>query len=287
MNGLLIVDKPEGLTSADVVRYAKRLLRVKTGHLGTLDPFASGVLPLCVGDGTKIAQFLNEADKEYQGVINLGAATDTGDVSGTVLEEIPVPSLTDADMARAAAAFTGELEQVPPMYSAIKRQGTPLYKLARQGIEVERQPRRVSIRRLNLEIRDERHIDFVVACSKGTYIRVLAADIAISLGTAGHLGSLRRTRFGRFDLTNAISLEQLAAEAPPVIGLSQALGHLREVRLNATDAGLARRGFVPLLRSYPHDESDEHLKLIDETGQLAAVVTHSRGGPWRYARVFN
>lgn len=286
MNGLLIVDKPEGLTSADVVRRAKHVLRVKTGHLGTLDPFASGLLPLCVGDGTKIAQFLNEADKEYRGVIQLGTATDTGDLSGVVVEQAAVPSLNADDLARAVARFSGELDQIPPMYSAIKRQGTPLYKLARQGIEVERQARRVLIRRLHLELRQEQYIDFVVSCSKGTYVRVLAADIAAFLGTTGHLASLRRTHFGQFDLADAISLEQLAPETAQVIGLTQALSHLDEVRLSSADAATARRGFVPLLRSLPAGEAEQYLKLVDEAGRLAAVVVCTRGGSWRYARVF-
>jgi tRNA pseudouridine55 synthase len=286
MNGLIIVDKPEGLTSAEVVRRAKRLLRVKTGHLGTLDPFASGILPLCVGDGTKIAQFLNEADKAYEGVIQLGTETDTGDPTGTVVSSVAVPSLSVTDLEQASARFTGEYEQTPPMFSAIKRGGTPLYKLARQGIEVERQPRGVVIENLTLALRDAQSLGFRVSCSKGTYIRVLANDIATFLGTKGYLASLRRTRFGRFNVSHAISLEQLSEEAVKVITLTEALGHLRELRLSDAAAQRARAGFVPLLQTLPSGRSREAIKLVDEAGRLTAVVVGDEKGSWRYARVF-
>ena len=161
MNGLLIVDKPEGLTSADVVRAAKRVLHTKTGHLGTLDPFASGVLPLCLGEGTKIAQFLNQSDKSYEGLIRLGSETDSGDPTGTTIATAAVPPLAAETLDQLASRFVGASTQIPPMYSAIKRNGTPLYKLARKGVEVERKPRKVEIEHLELEARDENTIGFL------------------------------------------------------------------------------------------------------------------------------
>jgi tRNA pseudouridine55 synthase len=287
MNGLVIVDKPEGLTSADVVRDAKRLLRTKTGHLGTLDPFASGVLPLCVGEGTKIAQFLNEADKDYSGLIRLGDETETGDPTGTVSRSQPVPKFDDSRLRQIALQFVGEIQQVPPMYSAIKQAGTPLYKLARRGIEVERQPRRVTIHAFDLRAHDDRTLAFSVSCSKGTYIRVLAAEVAAALGTVGHLTSLRRTRFGRFTEEESVSLEALAAGHVAVIGLADALRDLRQVRLQPAEVSRARSGFLPVLETVPAGHPGEMLKLVDGDGDLVAVIECDDRSVWRYARVFS
>jgi tRNA pseudouridine55 synthase len=287
MNGLVIVDKPEGVTSADVVRTAKRLLAVKTGHLGTLDPFASGVLPLCVGDGTKIAQFLNEADKEYTGLIRLGEETDTGDPTGSVSRTQPVPRLDESRLLRAAAELTGEIEQIPPMYSAIKQSGTPLYKLARRGIEVDRHPRRVTIHAFELRRDDEKTLAFSVSCSKGTYIRVLAAEVAARLGTVGHLAALRRTKFGRFTEAQSVSLQDVAAGHAKIIGLAEALRDLRQIRLRPSEVLRARSGFLPLLESVPPGRPGEILKLVDDSGDLVAVIECNDRVAWRYARVFS
>ena len=287
MNGLLIVDKPEGLSSADVVRSAKRLLHTKTGHLGTLDPFATGVLPLCLGDGTKIAQFLNEADKSYTGLIRLGIETDTGDPTGAVVRTEPIPAIDAAQLKQVANRFCGEVEQVPPMYSAIKRNGTPLYKLARRGIEVARQPRRVEIQSFELRQHGEDSLAFAVSCSKGTYVRVLAADVAAALGSVGHLTSLRRTRFGRFTEQQAISLEALAAGRVEIIGLAEALHELRQFELAPPEVSRARTGFVPLLGSLPGGRPDEAVKLVDGSGALVAMIVCDAHGLWHYARVFS
>jgi len=286
MDGILLVDKPEGMTSADVVRVVKRCLRVKTGHLGTLDPFASGVLPVCVGEGTKIAQFLNTADKEYVGRIRLGSATDTGDPTGTVTTTAPLPALRAADLVAVARCFTGERLQTPPMYSAIKRHGTPLYALARQGIEVERAPRHVHIHALRLAGVGDGRVEFSVTCSKGTYVRVLAAEIAVALGTVGHLEVLRRTRFGPFRLEDAIALDALDHAAAHVIGLREALLGLREIRIDAAGVQQARHGQVQVLRSLPPGTPCEAVKLIGPNGELASVVVVDHGGGWRFARVF-
>jgi tRNA pseudouridine55 synthase len=286
MHGLLIIDKPAGMTSAEVVRRVKLRLRCKTGHLGTLDPFATGVLPLCIGDGTKIAPFLNEADKEYAGTIRLGSATDTGDLTGKVVATEGVPHLISAQLEATAQRFIGESLQTPPMYSAIKQQGTPLYKLARQGISVERQPRRIRITALELTDHGDGVVAFCVSCSKGTYIRVLAEEVAAALGSVGHLETLRRLRFGHFRIAEAVPLETLDQRAVPVIGLRDALGDLREIRIDAAAAHRARQGYAPLLASLRPGSRHETAKLVGPDDALTAVIMADQAGRWRFARVF-
>lgn len=286
MHGVLLIDKPEGMTSADVVRVVKHQLRCKTGHLGTLDPFASGVLPVCIGDGTKIAQFLNTSDKEYTGRIRLGHETDSGDLTGRVTRTAAVPEISAAQLAELAKRFLGESLQIPPMHSALKHHGVPLYALARQGVAVERQPRPVRIDTLQLAVHEPGAVTFNVVCSKGTYVRVLAQDIAVALGSVGHLDVLRRVRFGNFQITQTISLDAVGQPSVPVIGLREALRHLREIQLDVPAARRARQGYAPLLRSIPLGTSDEAVKLVDPSGALASVISMNAMGQWRFARVF-
>jgi tRNA pseudouridine55 synthase len=286
MDGLLIVDKPEGKSSADIVRIVKTRLRCKTGHLGTLDPFASGVLPLCLGAATKIAQFLNTADKEYVGVIQLGMETDTGDPTGRTTANAPVPHLELDALAEIAARFHGDLLQTPPMYSALKRRGTPLYKLARQGLTVDRSRRPIRIYTLSLNDQGGGALGFRLSCSKGTYVRVLAQEIAAALGTVAHLSALRRTRFGHFRVEEACPLGALDRDAPPLIGLRESLVHLREIRVDAATEQRARQGYKPMLRTLPPGEPDETAQLIGPDGALAAVIATDAAGRWRFARVF-
>ena len=287
MDGVLIVDKPEGLTSADVVRIAKRSLRVKVGHLGTLDPFATGVLPLCLGEGTKIAQFLNVADKIYTGRIRLGTDTDSGDRTGQVIRRAPVPEIDATRTGVVARRFIGEQLQTPPMYSAVKQGGIPLYKFARAGKEVERTPRAITVYRLELHPSGAGAMDFEVHCSKGTYVRVLAQEVAAALGSAGHLESLRRTAFGGFTLREASTIADLeAGRCHGLLDLRVALGHLREI---AIDAGCARRacqGQEAALRDLPPATPEETAKLIGPTGNLVAVVSAGDQRRWRFERVF-
>lgn len=286
MHGLLLIDKPEGLTSADVVRVVKRQVCCKTGHLGTLDPFASGVLPVCLGEGTKIAQFLNTADKEYTGRIRLGSETDSGDLTGRVMRTAPVVAYDANQLADLARRFLGESLQVPPMHSALKHHGVPLYELARKGVAVERQARRIRIDALQLTAGGPESITFRVACSKGTYVRVLAQDIARALGSVGYLDVLRRVRFGSFRIEAAISLDAIATQPPPVIGLRDALRHLREIQIDAPAAQRARQGYAPLLRLIPRGDRDEAVKLVDPQGGLASVILMDAVGEWHFARVF-
>jgi tRNA pseudouridine55 synthase len=286
VNGILLIDKPVDLTSAEVVRRVKRQLprNAKVGHLGTLDPFATGLLPLCLGEGTKIAQFLNTADKGYTGLIRLGAATGTGDRTGTVVGEAPVPSLDAASLADVVTRFTGEILQRPPMYSALKRDGVPLYRLARQGIEVERAERPVTIANLVLTREDPTHLRIDVACSKGTYVRVLAEEIGLALGTVAHLAELRRTQFGDFRIDQAVALDVWDPARPAgLMPLRQALAHLPAVPLDAAAVSAVRQGKSGVLTRLA-DLRVPAAALVDPHGQLAAVAVreHDR---WRYGRV--
>ena len=209
VDGVLLLDKPLGLTSNDALQKARRLFSAaKGGHTGTLDPLATGLLPLCFGEATKFSADLLDADKTYEAVLQLGVTTDSGDAEGTVIATAAV-NVEMADILRVLPRFVGDLQQVPPMHSALKRDGRPLYELARQGIEVERPPRAITIHAIDcLDFAGSR-LSLRVACSKGTYIRVLAADIGQALGCGAHLAALRRTRVGDLDLNGAVTLAQL------------------------------------------------------------------------------
>ena len=211
VDGVLLLDKPLGITSNAALQGARRAYNAKkAGHTGTLDPLATGLLPLCFGEATKFAGELLEADKSYDAIIRLGVTTDTADAEGRVLETRAVA----ADLAQVEAAlrqFTGEILQVPPMHSALKKDGKPLYEYARAGIEIERAARRVNIYAIRLLTFAADTIGISVDCSKGTYIRTLAQDIGGALGCGAHLAGLRRTRIGKLDLAGAITLAELAS----------------------------------------------------------------------------
>ncbi|GAA4028026.1 tRNA pseudouridine(55) synthase TruB [Actimicrobium antarcticum] len=213
VHGVLLLDKAAGHSSNDVLIKAKRLFNAeKAGHTGTLDPFATGLLPLCFGEATKFAQDLLEADKTYETVIHLGLRTDTGDTEGVILETLPV-DVSRARIDEVLAQFRGPIDQVPPMYSALKRDGKPLYEYARAGITLEREARPVVIHLLEFVDFDSPFLTLRVRCSKGTYIRVLGEDIGAALGCGAHLKALRRTQVGTLLLADAVTLEQLAAVA--------------------------------------------------------------------------
>lgn len=211
VDGVLLLDKPQGISSNGVLQTARRLLNAaKAGHTGTLDPMASGLLPLTFGEATKFSQMLLDADKVYEAGVELGVETDTGDAEGQVLAAHPV-AVTELALREVLERFVGEIEQVPPMYSALKRDGKPLYEYARAGIELEREARRVTISAIELLSFDSPRFVIRVACSKGTYIRTLAMDIGAALGGGAHLYSLRRTRIGVFDIASSVSLDALEA----------------------------------------------------------------------------
>ena len=209
-DGVLLVDKAEGMTSHDVVALLRRKLQVrKVGHCGTLDPIATGLLSITVGRGTKVQDLLMSEDKEYVGTFVLGVTTDTQDRQGEVIQQRPVPELDENQIRTVFEKFRGDFYQMPPMVSAKKHGGVPLYKLARQGKVVEREPRLVHVYRYTIDRIELPEIDFSVLCSKGFYVRTYAHDIGEALGCGANLKSLRRTKSGRFDVTNAITVDEI------------------------------------------------------------------------------
>jgi tRNA pseudouridine55 synthase len=211
VHGVLLLDKPVGWSSNDALIKAKRLLNaLKAGHTGTLDPFATGLLPLCFGEATKFSQDLLEADKTYQTVVHLGVSTNTGDTEGEVLQTLPV-AVNATQIEQVLQQFRGDILQVPPMYSALKRDGKPLYEYARAGITLEREARPVTIYLLEFVSYEAPFLTLNVRCSKGTYIRVLGEDIGHALGCGAHLNALRRTHVGHLLLENTVTLEALTA----------------------------------------------------------------------------
>jgi len=226
VDGVLLLDKPQGLTSNAALQTARRLLNAaKAGHTGTLDPMATGLLPLTFGEATKFSQMLLDADKTYLATVALGAETDTGDAEGQVVRTHPV-DVTESRLNEVLVDFRGEIRQVPPMYSALKRDGKPLYEYARAGVELEREARVVTIHRLELKRFSGNELTLEVDCSKGTYIRSLAMDIGSTLGCGAHLTGLRRSRIGAFSVDDAVSLEALEQAETP---------ELRDVYLEAAD----------------------------------------------------
>ncbi len=263
LHGVLLLDKPLGWTSNDALQKAKGLLRAeKGGHTGTLDPLATGLLPLCFGAATKWSQASLDADKRYRATLRLGQVTSTGDGEGQVTRERPV-AVDLAAVQRACAALTGAVDQLPPMHSALKKDGRALYEYARDGVEVERTPRRVSIHAFTPLSLDGHTLVADVHCSKGTYVRTLAQDLGELLGCGAHLAALRRTACGTLDLAQAVTLDQLLAMDPPqrdalLLPPDVLLAHHPAIQLGADDAarflaGQRRRGAwpdAPALRVY-------------------------------------
>jgi tRNA pseudouridine55 synthase len=292
VTGILLLDKPEGVTSAGVIRALKpRFGRAKVGHLGTLDPFASGLLPLCLGEATKVARYLLAEHKAYDGTIRLGTATDTLDREGTTVEARAVPPLDQSALDAVATRFLGRQRQVPPMFSALKRGGVPLYKLARRGIEVAREARDVEVTRFTLRLVAPDCVDFSVACSKGTYVRVLGADVGQALGTVAHLERLRRTRVGRFAVEEAVSLralEALPSAAPlPLLAVRAALAEYRSFPVAEAMLTRLRQGRQDVLVALPSPEAGETALVLDERGEVAAVIEAGGGVSWRLVRLLS
>lgn len=212
IDGVLLVDKPGDHTSHDVVARLRRKLNMKRiGHAGTLDPMATGLMIALIGKATKISQYLISLDKEYEGTVELGKVTDSQDADGEVLETKPVPELTEAELRAAMAAFLGDQYQTPPMYSAIKIDGVPLYKSARKGVEVEREPRFIRVSSFELTRFGLPRFDFRLRCTKGTYVRTIAHDLGAKLGCGAHLAALRRTATDKFKVADALTIEQIEA----------------------------------------------------------------------------
>ena len=277
IDGVLLLDKPLGMSSTAAGQRVRRLLRIdKVGHVGSLDPLASGMLPLCLGEATKLAGEILEGDKVYRFTISLGASTSTGDREGEVIETQPVPAFDAAQVGRVLSTFVGESLQVPPMYSAIKQDGQPLYRLARAGKTVERQPRPIRIERLELLGQPEAHtLDCRVTCGKGTYVRVLAEDIARALGTVGHVIALRRESVAPFapaQMVDLATVEECARQGLPLtlVGLSEAVAHLPLIRLDETGARRISQGQQVVMQGLP-TQIDQLLRLEDSAGRFLGL----------------
>jgi tRNA pseudouridine55 synthase len=297
-DGVLVVDKPPGPTSFDVVRRIKRAARLRrVGHGGTLDPLASGVLPICVGEGTKLAAFLLDADKEYDVTLRLGVETDTYDAAGTITAEADPSSVDEARVGAALAAFRGPISQTPPLYSALKRAGRPLYAYARAGEAVEIAPRAVTVHELSLTAWDgPEAVSLRLRCSKGTYVRSLVFDLGRVLGVGAHVTALRRTRSGPFALAASTPLDAVLAvlagtsdAALAVLAPAEALPHLPRCSVDALGALTLEQGKrLPwdALLGAPAPTDLPRVRVVRPDGRLLAVAEPRADGTVRTLRVF-
>ena len=294
IDGILLVDKPEGISSAKALARARQLLgRPKAGHLGTLDPMATGLLPLCIGAGTKIARYLSGDDKAYHGSIRLGLRTDTLDITGRTLDSTTAPDPNELDHPELARRFTGKFEQVPPVFSAIKEGGVPLYKLARRGRTEEPEARSVTIHSLRFWAAGPGLLGFEMDCSKGTYVRSLARALGEQIGCGAALAELRRTRFGPFSVAESVSLDDMErglpeALAPALVPLLAALrdrAGMATVPVSEELALALRQGRQEPMAAleFPAGTGERACLVLDE--QPVAVV-HQSGQSWQLERVF-
>jgi len=294
-SGIILIDKPEGPSSSQVVQRVKRIIGAnKVGHLGTLDPFASGLLLLGVNEGTKVADIFLGAPKSYSGVMVLGVITDSQDRTGQVREVRPVPEVTEADLLRLETKFTGDLQQIPPMFSALKKNGVRLYELARAGKEIERESRSIRVETLRLTKSSHNEIRFEVTCSRGTYVRTLAADMGAELGCGAHLKELRRTACGHLRVSDALSVDALetlhARKTSFMLSLNRALAHVPAVSWPSSWVSRLRLGQQQVLAQLGLPSStDKMLRIEDGRGELVALLKRDESTPargWCVARVF-
>ncbi len=278
VSGILLLDKPMGITSNAALQEVKKLYRArKAGHTGSLDPLATGMLPICLGRATRISAFLLDADKEYLVRVKLGEITTTADAEGEVVETHPTDQVTREALEAVLPRFRGQIEQLPPMYSAVKHKGERLYKLAREGVEVEREPRAITIHELELLEFDNPEFEIRVHCSKGTYVRTLAEDIGRALGVGAHVIGLRRTRVGPYQEEGMVTLEslrQLAAEQglealdALLLPLDSGLAQWPEVRLGADSAFYLLQGQPVLVPKAP---TEGWVRIYDADGRFLGV----------------
>ncbi|HEV2130387.1 MAG TPA: tRNA pseudouridine(55) synthase TruB [Longimicrobiaceae bacterium] len=288
MNGVLPVEKPEGPTSHDVVAIARRALRTRRiGHTGTLDPFASGLLLLCMGPATRLAEYLTALPKSYRATLRLGEATDTDDLKGEILQRTEAwRDLTEAEVRSALEQQSGTIEQLPPLYSAKKVEGERMYAAARRGERPERTPVQITVNRIELLAFSSPEVEFEVDCSSGTYIRAIARDVGEALGVGAHLRTLRRTRIGEHTVESALSIESLEegervqrAMLTPL----QAIRHLHRVTVEEASIGVVRHGGAI---SAPQELADgAPVALASAAGDLLAIA-ESRGGSLQPRKVF-
>jgi len=297
-HGFIVIDKPENMTSARVVSHVKKTLHAKkVGHAGTLDPFATGVMICCVNRATRLARFFLGGDKKYEALLHLGIETDTQDATGQTTSESRVPDYSETDIQDVFKSFTGPLAQVPPVFSALKHKGIPLYKHARRGNPVQKPARQIVVLALHINEIQLPYIWFEVTCSAGTYIRTLAADIGNALGCGGHLKSLRRTQSSRFSIADAMTLETLEKRAAAetfsryAVGMTEALNAIPE---QMADKNLKRKivNGVPLTQKdivlEEVADTSKFIKLVDVNRELLAVIEpNEMPGEYKYCCVFN
>jgi tRNA pseudouridine55 synthase len=285
--GIIVIDKPRGLTSNGTLQRVRKAYGARSaGHVGTLDPMATGMLPLCLDEATKVIAELESGGKCYEFTVELGARTDTGDAEGEVVERLAVPALDAARVEAALTGFRGTLQQVPPMYSALKREGRPLYELARQGIEVERAARTIEIRRLELVALREQAIDLVCECAKGTYIRVLGEDIARALGTLGHLTRLHRAWVEPFRHLPMWSLEAVLAAAgnrQHLLPADAPLEALPRASLDREQVAAVRHGQAIRCACVPEPVEGRRVRMYAPEGVFLGLA-EARPGGWLQPR---
>jgi tRNA pseudouridine55 synthase len=275
MNGVLVLDKPKGITSHKAVSEVNKVIKAKrAGHTGTLDPFATGVLPICFDTATKIIPYMKNDFKKYEAVIHLGISTDTLDNTGKVLKEEDPGILNKNLITDAFSKYKGKIMQIPPMYSAVKKDGVRLYELARKGIEVERAPKAVTISKIELVEFDSPYVRFTVECSRGAYIRVLAEDISNDLGCGGHLTELRRIESDGFNIDRAVTLEDVKNGNIELASLNDVLSHMIEIKVSYDLAGQIRQGKQIKkshlnLNDLPDFKAGDHLKIYEDSGLIS------------------
>ena len=301
-NGIIVIDKPAGISSAKAVAIVKKALKVgKAGHTGTLDPFATGVLVCCLNNATKIADFLIKNKKQYEAVLHLGIETDTEDITGKTIATCDKINFSNKEINSAFKRFNGKIEQIPPVYSALKHKGVPLYKLARQGKPVKKPARSVTI--FDIEILDINlpEIRFKVQCSAGTYIRTLASDIGKTLGCGGHLKSLRRIQSGRFSVNDSIKLDEVEKLSllkrncdilsDKIIGMTDALPEIPAFHADDIQAARIKNGCIMTGHDFPYDYNafgNGTAKIIDKKNNLIAIVNYNNeNNIYKYHVVFN
>jgi tRNA pseudouridine55 synthase len=303
MNGILVLDKPLGITSQAAVNAVNRILKTKrAGHTGTLDPFATGVLPICVNGATKIIPFMKSGTKKYEALLRLGVKTDTLDLTGKVLKEREVEIKEDSELIDVFSKYVGKISQIPPMYSALKKDGVRLYEYARQGVEIERPEREVTINKIELIEFSHPFVRFMVECSRGTYIRVLASDIAEDIGCGGHLAELRRIESDGFTIEDAVTIEDVKGGPIELTPPGDALSHMKRLDISGALAEAIRQGkqirkISLRVTELPRFSAGDRLKVYDGSELVsiteAAVDSSDMAGlkdgavVFKLLRVFN
>lgn len=301
LNGVVVVDKPAGISSAGVVSKIKKVFDVKrAGHTGTLDPFATGVMVCCINRATRLSRFFLEGDKTYRAVLTLGVETDTQDATGKIIRTVDPADVTGEDVRQAFTGFQGEIQQLPPVYSALKHKGTPLYKLARKGTPVQKPARKVTVYRISIMDLSLPDVQFEIACSSGTYIRTVCSDVGRLLGCGGYLKSLHRTKSCGFSIEDALGIEALQAMADngaleqAIVPMAKALHGMNEVTAGKRIAEKIQNGVKLYKKECGFMESgtalhdgDRFLKVVDEKGALIAVIQDDKNsGKYDYCCVF-